>query len=284
MNIDVKRRSAFVALPPAGARNRWRPALTYMIVPLIILGSWQAVASSGLYRREVLPGPLDVVAIWYDLLTGRLDTAGRYSGTWSDHALASVIRVYAGFAWGAAAGTCIGILIGLSRTCEKLFDPTIQFLRNIPVTAWVPLALIFFGIGNPPAIFLIGMGAFFPAVLNTTHGVRQVSSTLHKAAQMFGANRFEMLTRVILPAALPAILTGVRLSMGISWVLVVVAEILAVRSGLGYLLNDAYQFFRNDVVLAAMLSIGFLGYLSDRIIVLIRNRLLGWNVLEKFGG
>ena len=178
----------------------------------------------------------------------------------------------------------MGLLIGLSRSFERVIDPSIQVLRNIPVTAWVPLSLVFFGIGNPPAIFLIGLGAFFPTVVNTTHGVRQIDATLYKAAAMMGANERELIVRVILPGALPAIMTGIRLSMGIAWVLVVVAEILAVRSGLGYLLNDAYQFYRNDVVIAAMLSIGVLGFLSDRLVVMVRERLLTWNTMDTFRG
>ena len=134
-----------------------------------------------------------------------------------------------GFGWGVALGIFLGLLIGLSRAMERVLDPTIQVMRNIPVTAWVPLSLVFFGIGNAPAVFLIGLGAFFPAAINTTHGVRQINITLYKAARMMGANERELLSRVILPAALPSILTGVRLSMGIAWVLVVVAEILAVQ-------------------------------------------------------
>ena len=177
-----------------------------------------------------------------------------------------------GFGWGVGLGIFVGLLIGLSRVVERMLDPTIQVMRNIPVTAWVPLSLVFFGIGNAPAVFLIGLGAFFPAAINSTHGVRQINITLYKAARMMGANQTELLSRVILPAALPSILTGVRLSMGIAWVLVVVAEILAVRSGLGYL------------VIAAMLSIGLLGFLSDRLVVLVRDLLLTWNERETFGG
>src|SRR5262249_23150869 len=204
--------------------------------------------------------------------------------TWLSHAAASVCRVVAGFALGGALGILAGLVIGLSRIMERALDPTIQVLRNVPVTAWVPLALVFFGIGDAPAVFLIGLAAFFPAVVNTTHGVRQIDLTLTKAARMMGADGRELLLRVILPAALPSIMTGLRLSMGIAWVLVVVAEILAVRSGLGYLLNDAYQFYRNDVVIAAMLTIGALGFLSDRLIVLVRDRVLEWNRLESFDG
>lgn len=256
----------------------------YATFPVAVLVLWQVFSQIGFVRRNVLPPPSDVIAVWYDLITGATDAAARYSGTWFDHALASTWRVFAGFGWGVALGIFLGLLIGLSRVMERAFDPTIQVLRNIPVTAWVPLSLVFFGIGNAPAIFLIGLGAFFPAVINTTHGVRQINVTLYKAAQMMGANERELLARVVLPAAMPSILTGVRLSMGIAWVLVVVAEMLAVRSGLGYLLNDAYLFYRNDVLIAAMLSVGLLGFFSDQLVVLLRYYILAWNRKETFGG
>ena len=280
-----------------GTRSSWAPSVgramigrqlvrpaQYAAFPVIVLAVWQVCAQIGFIRRSVLPAPTDVAFVWYDLITGATDAATRYSGTWFDHAAASIWRVFAGFAWGVALGILSGLLIGLSRVMERVFDPTIQVLRNIPVTAWVPLSLVFFGIGNAPAVFLIGLGAFFPAAINSTHGVRQINACLMRAARMMGANERELLIRVILPAALPSIMTGMRLSMGIAWVLVVVAEILAVRSGLGYLLNDAYLFYRNDVVIAAMLSIGLLGFISDRIVVLVRDRLLDWNRLETFSG
>jgi len=258
--------------------------IEYAAFPVAVLVLWQICSVAGFVRRDVLPAPLDVLGVWYDLITGATGSASRYSGTWFGHAWASIWRVYAGFGWGVTLGIFVGLLIGLSRLMERVFDPTVQVLRNIPVTAWVPLALVFFGIGNPPAIFLIGLGSFFPAAINTTHGVRQINVTLYKAARMMGADDRELLRRVVLPASLPSIFTGIRLSMGIAWVLVVVAEILAVRSGLGYLLNDAYLFYRNDVVIAAMLSIGLLGFCSDRLVVLVRNVLLSWNRKETFGG
>lgn len=267
--------------------SRWRSIRNSVIpflLPAAILIVWQLTVMWGGYRRSVLPAPSDILVAWYDLITGTTKAAGRYSGSWFDHVAASLWRVYLGFAWGAISGIIVGLFIGISRIFERAVDPTVQLTRNIPVTAWVPLSLVFFGIGNAPAIFLIGLGAFYPNVVNTTHGVRQMSSILYKAATMMGANRREMLLRVILPASLPSIMTGVRLGMGIAWVLVVVAEILAVRSGLGYLLNDAYQFYRNDVLIAAMISIGVLGFLSDVIIVAIRNRVLQWNQLEVFSG
>jgi NitT/TauT family transport system permease protein len=269
---------------PNDRRRRAALYFQYIAFPVAFLLVWQVFSEIGFVRRNVLPPPTTVLSIWYDLITGQTDAAARYSGTWFDHAWASTWRVFAGFGWGAGLGIVVGLLIGLSRVVERVLDPTLQVMRNIPVTAWVPLSLVFFGIGNAPAVFLIGLGAFFPAAINSTHGVRQINITLYKAARMMGANETELMSRVILPAALPSILTGVRLSMGIAWVLVVVAEILAVRSGLGYLLNDAYLFYRNDVVIAAMLSIGLLGFLSDRLVVVVRDLLLTWNERETFGG
>jgi NitT/TauT family transport system permease protein len=256
----------------------------YAAFPVAIAAVWQAVVQIGLVRRGALPAPTEVALALFDLITGATDVTTRYSGTWPGHAAASIWRVAAGFGWGGALGILAGLLIGLSRVMERVFDPTLQMLRSVPVTAWVPLSLVFFGIGNAPAIFLIGLGAFFPVAVNTTHGVRQIDVTLTKAARMMGADRRELLVHVILPGALPSIMTGLRLSMGVAWVLVVVAEMLAVHSGLGYLLNDAYLFYRNDVVIAAMLSIGLLGFACDRLVAVVRNHLLEWNRLETFGG
>jgi NitT/TauT family transport system permease protein len=284
MSADVVQGQAAapaVTTPPP--KRNVRRLLTPLAFPLAIVIAWQIATAMG-GGRQALPSPTQVMVAWFDLVTGLTREAGRYSGSWSEHALSSLWRVLLGFAWSTTLGVAVGILVGLSRFTERLVDPTIQVLRNVPVTAWVPLSLIFFGIGDKPAIFLIGLGAFFPAALNSTHGVRQVNQILYKSALMMGASRAEIVLRVILPAALPSIMTGLRLSMGIAWVLVVVAEILAVRSGLGYLLNDAYQFYRNDIVIASMISIGLLGFLSDLAIVAVRGRLLHWNRLESFNG
>src|SRR6476619_6482356 len=210
---------ASVRVQPRDGLRRASIMLQYAVFPVAILLLWQICSEVGFVRRNVFPPPSSVLSVWYDLVTGTTDAAARYSGTWFDHALASTWRVFAGFGWGVALGIFLGLLIGLSRAIERVLDPTIQVLRNIPVTAWVPLSLVFFGIGNAPAVFLIGLGAFFPAAINSTHGVRQINITLYKAARMMGANEWELLLRVILPAALPSILTGARRAMGIAWVL-----------------------------------------------------------------
>lgn len=270
--------------PAAGWRPRLRRAWPYAVLPLALLAGWELVGRFGPYRESLLPTPIRVAVVWADLVTGTTRAAGPYAGTWVAHAAASTARVAAGFAAAAVVGTGLGLLIGLSPLAEKLLDPTIQLLRNIPVTAWVPLAILFFGIADRPAFFLIALGAFFPAVVNTSQGARQVPLILVKAARMMGAGPRQLVWWVVVPATLPGIFTGLRLSMGIAWVLVVVAEMIAVKSGLGYLLLDAYYFFRTDVVIACMLSIGLLGFGSDRLVLAVRHRVLAWTRKETLRG
>lgn len=200
-----------------------------------------------------------------------------YVGTWLQHAASSVGRVLIGYAIAAALGIAIGTLTGYYRLWRDLLDPTIQILRPIPITAWVPFAVVFFGIRAPSAIFLIVLGAFFVILVNTAAGVQRVPRSLIRAAEMLGTPAMSMLPRVVLPAALPSIFTGLRVAMGLSWMLVVVAEMLAVRSGLGSVLWNAYYVMRMDVIVAAMLSVGILGFVFDQLVVLISNYVLRWN-------
>lgn len=272
------------AHPPRAWPHRLAVYFNYAALPVGLLATWQLVVAAGVVRAELLPSPLQVVATWAELLFGQRGEGGRYAGVWTLHASASATRVLIGFTLATVLGIALGVSIGLFRPVERLLDPTIQFLRNIPITAWVPLSILFFGIADRPAVFLIALGALFPTVVNTTYGVKQVNHLLVKAGLMMGANRRQLIAKVILPAALPAIFTGLRLSMGIAWVLVVVAEMIAVKSGLGYLLFESYQFFRPDVMIACMLSIGLLGFLSDRVVLGLRNWLLAWNRLETLRG
>lgn len=255
-----------------------------IIVPAAVLFLWEILGRAGAYDPRLIPMPNQVLSVWYDLITGWSGQAGPYTRTWSGHVLASLWRVYLGFFIAVSLGMLMGLLIGIFPLFARMVDPTIQLLRNIPVTAWVPLSMVFFGLADRPAIFLISLGAFFPTVLNTTQGVRLVDIILIKAALMMGVNHWQLITKVIIKAALPSIFTGIRLSMGIAWVLVVVAEMIAVKSGIGYLLIDAYQFFRTDIVIVCMLSIGALGYLSDQIIMLMREHMLVWSKKETLHG
>ncbi|WP_111421825.1 ABC transporter permease, partial [Rhodoplanes roseus] len=203
-----------------------------------------------------------------------------YSGTWLSNLLYSAERVAKGFGCAILIGVPTGIAIGWSRAAAGALDPTVQVLRPIPITAWLPFSIAVFGIGPGGAIFLIALGAFYPIVVNTSQGARDVERILIRAALMMGAGPFTILRRVVLPAALPSIFTGLRIGLGIGWTAVIVAEMVAVKSGLGYVLWDAYYVGRMDVVIADMITIGLLGYLSDRLVLAIERWALTWRRLQ----
>lgn len=215
-------------------------------------------------------------AVWADWIFHINGLARTYSGTWLTHALASTERVTSGFFIGAITGLFLGIVVGWWRAGRRLLDPMIQSLRPIPVTAWIPLAIIWLGIGTAPAVFLVVIGAFFPTYVNTVHGVSQVNDRLIQAAQMLGANPRRILFRVVIEAALPTIITGMRVGLGFAWMCVIVSEMLAVKSGIGYVLWDSYYFANLDMVVAAMISVGLLGYASDRIFRWLVQRKIAW--------
>jgi NitT/TauT family transport system permease protein len=203
-----------------------------------------------------------------------------YSGTWLSNVQYSSMRVAQGFTLAAVIGIPLGLLIGWSRLVAQLFDPLVQSLRPIPITAWLPFSIALFGIRDMGSVFLIFLGGFYAIVVNTTQGARDVERNLVRAATMMGATRAQLLRRVVLPAAMPSIFTGMRIGLGISWTAVIVSEMVAVKSGLGYVLWDAYYVGRMDIVLADMVSIGAMGYISDRLIVMLERRVLRWRILQ----
>jgi NitT/TauT family transport system permease protein len=190
------------------------------------------------------------------------------------------VRVIQGFALAMLVGIPLGLMIGWNRLVATMADPMVQVLRPIPITAWLPFSIAVFGIRDLGSISLIFVGGFFAIVVNTTQGARDVDKNLMRAARMMGASSWTLLMRVVLPAAMPNIFTGIRIGMGIAWTAVVAAEMVAVKSGLGYVLWDAYYVGRMDIVLADMASIGMMGYLSDRLIVLTERRMLRWRLLQ----
>ena len=244
--------------------------------PLIVLVTWYLASTRGWVDPRFVPSPMTVARALQEWMFGPVG-ANPYSGTWFAHAGNSAYRVLVGFLIAAATGVTIGSLIGWFRFVSDLVDPVIQILRPVPITAWVPFAVIFFGIRDGSAFFLIALGAFFPIVVNTAAGVAGTPKLLVRAARMLGIRPYMLLPRVILPAAMPYIFTGLRLGIGLAWVLVIVAEMMAVKSGLGFAMWDAYYFLRLDIIIAAMLSVGALGFLSDLIIRLIGRRFLRWS-------
>lgn len=224
----------------------------------------------------LLPAPSRVLLSWADWLFAIDEFTQDNAGHWYLDALASSTRVFLGYFIASASGIALGIGIGWSRLFEKTVEPTLQILRPIPPVSWIPLAIIWFGIANKPAIFLVFLGAFFPVLMNTIHGVKTVSRDLLRAASMAGANERQLLRFVVVPAAMPSIFAGLRIAIGSAWMLTVTAEMVAVKSGLGYVLWDSYYFLRYDMVIASMFSIGLLGFLSDFFVKMLMNRLLRW--------
>jgi NitT/TauT family transport system permease protein len=255
------------------------------IVPLIALALWQTFASFGLLNPQIVPSPLAVLLKWGEYLAPTetyTPALGNYalwlvSGELLHDAYASMSRVIGGFLIGAALALPLGLLMGTNKTIYKLFDPLIQVLRPIPPIAYIPLAILWFGLGNPPAFFLISIGSFFPILMNTIAGVHHVDGIYIRAARNLGASQLTMFRRVILPAATPYILTGARIGMGTAFIVVIVAEMIAVNNGLGFRILEAREYFWSDKIIAGMLTIGLFGLAIDLAMTALNKHLLKWH-------
>jgi len=252
-----------------------------LVLPAALLVLWHLTVEYRWVAEGIIPSPAQVLRSWEVWIFGATKGGlSPYSGTWLDNVLYSSKRVLQGFGLAALVAVPLGLMIGWNRLTGRLVDPTIQLLRPVPITAWLPFAIAVFGIYDASALFLIGMGAFYPIVVNTTHGVRDTNLLLLRAARMMGAGNGTVLAKVVFPSALPSIFTGMRLGIGVAWTAVIVAEMIAVKSGLGYVLWDAYYVGRMDICVATMVSVGLLGFISDRLIVYASRILLRWRTLE----
>ena len=279
--------SVAVAQPAAGAgdadiaRKRHARALARLQAialgvgfPMLLIAAWhQMVMATG---TKLIPTPYQVALMMYDFAWGGIHNDA-FSGTLLTHLYASMLRVYGGFGLAIALGIPLGLLIGKVPVIRQLLDPTLSVLRPIPVTAWLPLSMIFFGLGPRSAVFLVFLGAFYPILLNTIFGVRSVDAKLFEAASMLGCDGSRMFRQVVLPAALPSIFNGLRLGHGFAWILIVVGEMTGVPTGLGSVIMDGRTLSRTDLVVSGMILIGIAGFLCDRIIVAINNRVLRWS-------
>jgi NitT/TauT family transport system permease protein len=251
-----------------------------LVVPTAVVALWQVMGNMP-GMAGILPTPLKVLEGWHSWIFAKPGMGlNPYLGSWLANVEYSSMRVAQGFALAALIGVPLGLLIGWSKFISQMLDPMIQSLRPIPITAWLPFSIAVFGIRDIGSIFLIFLGGFYAIVVNTTQGARDVDRNLVRAALMMGASKTQLLLRVVLPAAMPSIFTGLRIGLGISWTAVIVSEMVAVKSGLGYVLWDAYYVGRMDIVLADMVSIGAMGYISDRIIVFIERKMLVWRILQ----
>lgn len=243
-------------------------------VPVGLLVVWQAAAMTGLLPRTVLPAPSAVGAAALRLIQ---------SGDLQNNLLISFGRAITGLAIGGAIGFGFGLLSGLSRLGQRIFDPTFQMIRNIPHLALVPLVIIWFGVEDSARIFLVALGVFFPIYLNTFHGVRNVDPQLVEMARSYGLKPIDVIQRVILPGALPSILVGVRFALGVMWLTLIVAETVGASSGIGYMAMAAREFMQTDVIVLSILIYALLGKLADSATRLIEQRVLSWNAAYRHG-
>lgn len=247
-------------------------------LPLAFLAAWATACAYQWLPPVLLPSPAAVVRAMLEWInpdwgTGR---AAYYSGTWLDDAMGSSFRAIVGFAFGAGLAIVVGVAVGWSSKAERIIDPTVQVLRPMPRTALLPFAIIFFGLGNLPALFLVVYGVFMQVYLQVVIGVKLVSRDWRRAAAMLGASQSQILWRVIIPGALPHIFSGLRLGIAYAWTMMILAEMFAVPNGFGYVLWRGYEFMRMDIVIAGMIMLGVFGYISDLIIVVIARRKLVW--------
>jgi NitT/TauT family transport system permease protein len=254
--------------------SRLRNPLLAVLFPGAVLIIWH-FATYG-HKFTLIPPPSDVAVALWDLAFGGVNDDA-YSRTLHIHLLASLSRVYGGFAIALAVALPLGLLIGRIALVRQVLDPTLQVLRPIPVTAWLPLAMIMFGLGPRSAFFLVCLGAFYPILINTIFGVRTVDPRLFEAASMLGCTGTAQFFRVVLPASLPAIFTGLRLGLGFAWVVIVVGEMTGVQTGLGAIIMEARQLSRTEIVICGMIVIGIAGFISDRLVMMIGKRLLRWS-------
>lgn len=263
---------------PGRTARAARAALGAAVLALIVLfwhlgvrGQWVLVFD---IKMGFLPPPVDVAKLWWDFAFGGVyDDA--FSGTLWGHLASSSLRVLAGFALAAAIAVPLGVLMGRYPLVHAALDPTVNLFRPIPATAWVPLVLLIIGFGSQATIFLITLSAFFPILLNTLAATREVPPRLVEAARMLGTSRPAVLFEVVVPAAVPGIVSGLRIGLGLAWVILVLGESNGIDSGLGSVITLAREQVRTDRVVVGMVCIGLAGYLSDRLLVLGLSGLFG---------
>jgi sulfonate transport system permease protein len=232
----------------------WSGQLLPWLLPVFILIAWQLSAQLGWLSTRVLPEPWAVAKAFAALAV---------SGELWRHVWISTGRALLGFAIGGGLGLALGLLTGSLRWAETLLDSSLQMLRNIPPLALIPLVILWFGIDETAKLFLVALGVFFPLYLNTFHGIRSVDPALIEMARSYGLSGWKLHAKVILPGALASILVGVRFSLGLMWVLLIVAETISAQAGIGYMTMNAREFLQTDVVLVGILLYALLGKLAD---------------------
>ena len=252
----------------AGSQTIGLGLLTQWMLPLGIIAMWQVLSVAGWIPARVLPAPTDVIAAGWKLLQ---------SGELVRNIWVSFWRAIVGFAIGGSIGFTFGLANGLSHRAERVFDSTLQMVRNIPHLALIPLVILWFGIDEEAKLFLVALGVFFPIYVNTQHGIRTVDPHLVEMGRAYGMSPSILFRKVILPGALPSIFVGLRYALGIMWLTLIVAETISASSGIGYMAMQAREFLLVDVVVLSILIYALLGKLADSAARLLERAFLSWH-------
>ncbi|WP_369244824.1 ABC transporter permease [Streptomyces sp. R41] len=254
-------------VPASTRRTRVPRWLRRTSGPLLLLALWQLLSSTGVLTSDVLASPGTIARVGSDLIAdGSLP-----------HAMGvSLQRVAVGLLFGTVVGTGLALISGLFRIGEDLVDASVQMLRTVPFVGLIPLFIIWFGIGEAPKIAIITLGVSFPLYLNVYAGIRGVDSQLIEAGESLGLSRWGLVRHVVLPGALPGAMTGLRYSLGIAWLALVFAEQINADAGIGFLMVQARDFLRTDVIVVCLIVYAFLGLLADFIVRTLERLLLQW--------
>ncbi len=248
-------------------KSRLQPVVLGSILPVILIIAWELLSRAEVVPAYQLPAPTVILETIAGLAA---------DGSLWGHVGITVYRVFAGFLIGTAAAVVLGSIVGFYRKAEQLFDPMIQAFRSIPSLAWVPLFILWMGIGEPSKVTMISVGVFFPVYLNVVSGISGVDRKLIEVGKMYGLNTFQLIRRVILPASLPSFLTGLRSGLGLGWMFVVAAELMGASSGLGYLLVLGQNTLSPEIILASIILFAIVGKLSDWLLKIVEQKSLHW--------
>jgi sulfonate transport system permease protein len=247
--------------------NKSFAILRGLLLPTLVLILWQLLSLAGILPAQLFSSPLLIVTSFIELIQ---------SGELITHLQISLTRALLGFGLGGILGLLVGIIVGMNKRSEEYLNPTIQMLRTIPLLVITPLFIMWFGFGELSKVLLIALGTFFPLYLQTFLGLRNVDQKLYEVAQILEFNRREKILKLMIPAALPNILLGIRLALSAAWMCLVVAELLGADKGVGFMIQDSRSFMQTDIVFVGIIIFSLAGKISDSLVRFLENRLLKW--------
>ncbi|GHV59297.1 hypothetical protein FACS1894103_2410 [Campylobacterota bacterium] len=239
----------------------------YLTLPVLIVVVWKLAEVAGYTTPYTMPAPEEVVLTAIEFIA---------DGSLWTHIVTSFLRVIEGFMIALVLALAFGVVIGLNRRFERFTDAVLQLIKPIPPIAWIPLAILWFGIGEASKIYIIAVGAFFPILVNTVAGIKNIDPRYLELSRVYETPKIRVIRRVIIPGALPFIMTGVRLGLGMAWICVVAAELIAANSGIGYMLMDGRSLSRPDMVILGMVVIGVVGKIMDDLLQSFSARIIRW--------